>query len=230
MTKGKLSKLLNKQKQTMKKINKGKKRKNTGRRTFRNVKHLNLMKKTFKKLHGGDNEVVNEVNIKKEYDKIEDVEPNTIEKKDVMLKEENIIPQEESNIDAISFFENSKERENEIDNSDSDIQVMNDILESEPSVMNDIPESETPVINTNVSPENTQMTNTDVIDETPFIDKENNSLNNPTDNSVSVTINTTMDDLINNVAKRVILLQQNDSRKSIDQNLLTASITNAENA
>ena len=131
---------------------------------------------------------------------------------------------------SISFFENSKVRENEIDNSDSDIQVMNDILESEPSVMNDIPESETPVINTNVSPENTQMTNTDVIDETPFIDKENNSLNNPTDNSVSVTINTTMDDLINNVAKRVILLQQNDSRKSIDQNLLTASITNAENA
>jgi hypothetical protein len=100
LTKGKLAKLLNKKKQSMKKNKKGKREKRGRQKTFRNRKHLNLMKKTLKKWSGGDDVVPVEKIVEKKTE-----------------KEEFIVQQDDSNIDPTSFLNTSKERENEIDES-----------------------------------------------------------------------------------------------------------------
>jgi len=266
LTKGKLAKLLNKKKQTMKKNKKGKREKRGRRRTFRNRKHLNLMKKTLKKWSGGEDVKNAEVESDKPVEK-EDGKP--VEQK--IEKEEFIVQQDDSNIDPTSFLETSKEREDEIDEESSNKE--DEPKEEEPK------EDESLIENTNVEETVEQVPDVestiekeeevvpkdepvdtlveevvDPVEEvvtqevvTPVEEVTTQEVVVPKDEfvepivepekarqeNVSITINTTMDDLIDSVAKKVISGMKGESASSgenVDQKLVDASITNAESA
>ena len=272
LTKGKLAKLINKKKQTMKKNKKGKREKNGRRKTFRRRKHLNLMKKTLKKWSGGEND---EETIEKPLESLDEVK-------------------DESNIDTTSFLETLKEREDEVQGNADETLVENNsemipgpepvvepelivktapnvesetIAETDPIVESEtiaetdpIVESETiaetaPIVESETIAETAPIVESETIAETtpivesepepepepepivetdPIVESETIAetapIVEPQQENVSITINTTMDDLINNVAKKVISMQQTASDASVDQKLVDASVTNAENA
>ncbi len=197
LTKGKLSKLMNKKKQTMKKYKKGK-RSHRGK-TFRKRKHLNLMKKTLKKWVGGQ-----EVENKVDENKIQEEKAGENEK---------YVEEEKPTIDPIGLFEKGKERmedmnTEDINTEDVNIEEDNSLSDGDAQVPDGdalVPDGETP------------------IQESVIEEKEN----------VSITINTTMDDLINSVAKKVVEFQKENSKmtsENEDDKLINASVINSENA
>jgi hypothetical protein len=261
LTKGKLAKLLNKKKQTMKKNKKGKREKRGRRKTFRNRKHLNLMKKTLKKWSGG-----------------EDVKNAEVESdKPVVEKEEFMVQQDESNIDPTSFLDSSKEREDEIDEESSNNEEepkeeepkeeepkeqeslventnVEETVEQVPDVETTIEKEEevvpkdealdTPaeevvvpveelVTQEVVTPEVEEVTTEEVVLPKNELVESNVVPEKARQDNVSITINTTMEDLINSVAKKVISGMKGESASSgenVDQKLVDASVTNAETA
>jgi hypothetical protein len=269
LTKGKLAKLLNKKKQTMKKNKKGKREKRGTRKTFRNRKHLNLMKKTLKKWSGGEDIK----NAELESDK-------PVEEKEVE-KEEFIVQQDESNIDPTSFLDSSKEREDEIDEESSNKEEEpkeeepneEEPKEQEPKEQESLVENtnveetveQVPDVETTIEKEEEVVPKDEPLDTpaeevvipveelvtqevvTPVEEVTTEEVVLPKDEliesivepekarqeNVSITINTTMDDLIDSVAKKVISGMKGESASSgenVDQKLVDASVTNAENA
>lgn len=260
LTKGKLAKLLNKKKQTMKKNKKGKREKKGRRKTFRNRKHLNLMKKTLKKWSGGEDIK----NAELESDK-------PVEEKEVE-KEEFIVQQDESNIDPTSFLDSSKEREDEIDEESSNKEEepkeyepkeqeslventnVEETVEQVPDVETTIEKEEevvpkdepldTPVeevvtpleevvTQEVVTPEVEEVTTEEVVLPKDELIESIVEPEKARQENVSITINTTMDDLIDSVAKKVISGMKGESASSgenVDQKLVDASVTNAESA
>ena len=218
LTKGKLSKLMNKKKQTMKKYKKGK-RSHRGK-TFRKRKHLNLMKKTLKKWVGGQ-EVENKV----------DENKNQEEKAG---ENEKYVEEEKPTIDPIGLFEKGKERmedmnTEDINTEDMNIEEDNSLSDGDAQVPNGearVPDGDALVPDGDAQVPNgeAQVPNGEIpIQESVIEEKEN----------VSITINTTMDDLINSVAKKVVEFQKENSKintENEDNKLINASVINAENA
>ena len=271
LTKGKLAKLLNKKKQTMKKNKKGKREKRGRRRTFRNRKHLNLMKKTLKKWSGGED--VKNAEVESDEPVVEKEDGKPVEQK--IEKEEFIVQQDESNIDPTSFLDSSKEREYEIDEEESSnkeeepkedepkedeslIENTNveETVEQVPDVESTIEKEEEVVpkdepidskveevivqkdepldsqVEEVVAPVEEVTTQEVVVTKDEFVEP-NVVPEKARQENVSITINTTMDDLIDSVAKKVISGMKGESASSgenVDQKLMDASVTNAESA
>ena len=141
LTKGKLSKLFNKKKQSHKK--KGKKKGNK-RNTFRKNKRFNLANKTLKNLKGGINEI-NDGEIEMTTINNDNIVPNIVQDdsdiKEPLLNDESTLP--------VSIEENIAK------NSDEPVENIPTTIENSEVVNN----SEEPVENTPTTIENSEVIN-----------------------------------------------------------------------